>query len=217
MRETRLKGVFEEKGRLFTKNLVPRKSVYGERLVRVQGVEYREWDPRRSKLCAGIKKGASQIGIYPDSKVLYLGASTGTTISHVSDIVGENGFVVGVDIAPRTTRELVFLSEERSNLAPLLADANHPEHYPQLIEFDALFQDVAQKNQVEIFLKNMALVKKGGFGLLCVKSRSIDVTKKPSIIYKEVLRELEKHITVVDKRTLEPFEQDHILYICKKK
>lgn len=217
MQETRLRGVYDFKGRLHTKNLVKGNKVYGESIVRRGADEYREWDPGRSKLGAAIKKGASQIGIYPGCTVLYLGASTGTTISHVSDIVGPSGFVVGVDIAPRTTRDLVFLAEQRPNLAPLLADANHPEDYPKLIEFDAVFQDVAQKNQVEIFLKNMKLVKKGGFGLISVKSRSIDVTAKPSVIYKQVLRQLEQEVTIVDKRTLEPFEIDHIMYICKNK
>ena len=86
-------GVFGFGKKVCTKSLVPGVKVYGEGLIRKQGVEYREWDPRRSKLCAAIIKGVSEIGIKPGSVVLYLGASTGTTPSHVSDIVGASGFV----------------------------------------------------------------------------------------------------------------------------
>ena len=38
-------------------------------------------------------KKANQIGIGPGYIVLYLGASSGTTVSHVSDIIGEKGSV----------------------------------------------------------------------------------------------------------------------------
>ena len=60
-------------------------------------------------------------------------------------------------------------------------------------------------------------LKQDGFGLLAIKARSIDVTKKPSVIFKEVMKELEKSITVVDYRVLEPFEKDHALFVCKKR
>lgn len=51
-------------------------------------VEYRAWNPFRSKLAAAILGGIDQIHIKPGAKVLYLGAASGTTVSHVSDIVG---------------------------------------------------------------------------------------------------------------------------------
>lgn len=202
-----------------TKNLVPGKDVYGETLHKDGKDEYREWNPLRSKLGAALAKKISQLGIYPGSKVLYLGASTGTTASHVSDIVGTGGFVFALDFAPRTTRELVYLCSQRKNMMPIMADARHPEqfsHYLTLV--DAVFQDVAQRDQAEIFMKNCdAFLKKGGFGVLAVKARSVDVAKKPKQVFREVREFLEKRITIVDYRELEPLEKDHCIFICKKK
>ena len=222
IREHKFQGVYEmrlgKRSFFYTKNLVPGISVYGERLVK-QGVEYREWDVTRSKLGAALAKKISQFGIYPDDVVLYLGASTGTTVSHVSDIVGKNGKVFAVDIAPRSTRDLVFFSEKRKNIIPILASANHPELYKHLVVgVDMVFQDIAQRNQTGIFLKNCkAFLKKGGFGVFAVKARSIDVTKKPKQIFKRVRDELEKEIIIVDYRELDPYEKDHCIFICKNK
>ena len=42
--------------------------------------------PFRSKLAAAILGGVENIWMKPGSKVLYLGAASGTTVSHVSDI-----------------------------------------------------------------------------------------------------------------------------------
>ncbi len=219
----KFKGIYEmRKGKRFvylTKNLVPGKDVYGEDLIRDGGVEYREWEPKRSKLCAALAKKVSQVGIYPGSTVLYLGASTGTTPSHVSDIVGPDGFVFALDFAPRTTRELVYLCEERNNIAPILGDARHPATYAQYVTMvDAVFQDIAQRDQAEIFIKNCdKYLKKGGFGILVVKSRSVDVGKKPKQIFNETRQYLESRITIVDYRELDPFEKDHCIFVCKKK
>jgi len=217
-----LKGVYEtDKGRkrLFTLNIAPGKRVYDEALIKEKGVEFREWNPRKSKLAAAIMKGASQIGVKPASIVLYLGCASGTTASHVSDIVGKKGFVFALDFAPRVMREMVFVCEQRSNIMPIMADANNTESFEKYITMaDVVFQDIAQKQQAEIFLKNCRkFLKKGGFGLLSVKARSIDVAKKPKLVFQEVREKLEKELVIVDYRTLEPFELDHCMFICKKK
>lgn len=233
MKQTRFKGIYEmRKGKntiFLTKNLVKGQKVYGEDLYREGNAEYREWFPQRSKLGAALHKGISQLGIYPGSNVLYLGASTGTTSSHVSDLIAdpagnpEQGFVQGyvfvLDFSPRTTRELVFLCEKRKNMIPILANANHPETYADIVpEVDVVFQDIAQRQQAEIFIKNCdRFLKKGGFGILVIKARSIDVVQKPKEIFKKVRDFLEKNITIVDYRELDPFEKDHAIFICKKK
>ncbi len=213
----RLKGVYTDGRRFYTKSLSPGKKVYNEVLLRQGGDEFRSWDPTRSKLAAALKKGVSQIGIKPGDLVLYLGASSGTTPSHVSDIVGEEGLVYALDIAPRTTRELVFLARDRKNLVPILADAGQPMTYMEMLtEVDAVYQDIAQRNQVEIFLKNCrTYLRPQGFGLLCVKARSVDVTKRPKDIFRAVRAELEKSVTIVDYRELDPFEKDHCIFIIK--
>lgn len=203
---------------LYTINLVPSQNVYGERLIEENGVEYREWDAYKSKLAASILKGSPNIGIRKDDVVLYLGAASGTTASHVSDIVGNDGFIFAIDIAPRVMRDLIFLCYQRKNIAPILADANKVNIIKERISaVDVVYQDVAQKNQIGIFLKNVDLfLKEGGYALLAVKARSIDVTKQPKVIFKEVREKLEIDLTIIDYRELEPFQKDHAMFICRK-
>ena len=220
MKQSNIFEVYEDsRGRIYTINLTPGKQVYGERLVKDGGVEYRDWDPRKSKLAATILRGSPNVGIRKGDVVLYLGAASGTTVSHVSDIVAKEGFVFALDFAPRVVRDLVFVAEERSNIAPLLADANKPETFTgKVSQADIVYQDIAQRNQLDIFLKNVNLfLKNGGYALLAVKARSIDVTKKPKAIFSEIKQRLEKEITIIDYRTLEPYEVDHCMFVCKKK
>ena len=213
----------EEKGKrrfLYTKNLTPGKVVYGERLVYREGVEFREWDQKRSKIAAAILKGLNQLGSAPGQTVLYLGASTGTTVSHVSDIVGPKGMIFALDIAPRTTRDLVFLAQDRPNIAPLLADANQPDTFKERIpkEMDWIFQDIAQRDQAAIFMKNVKLfLKKGALCAISVKARSINVAKRPADIFQLVKKQLETELIIADFRTLDPFEKDHAFFVCKKR
>jgi len=217
IKESRLKGVYEDQRSLYTLNLTPGLTVYDEKLVRQGSREFREWNPRRSKLGAAILKKVSQIAIMPGKTVLYLGCSTGTTCSHVSDIIGKEGFLFGLDSSPRVMREFVFLSEKRKNIAPILADANFPEQYDFVPKVDVVFQDIAQRNQVDIFLKNCAIyLSRTGTGLLAIKARSIDATKSPKAIYNEVRAKLEKQMKIVDYRELQPFEKDHCFFVVKK-
>lgn len=218
-----LQGVYvchdNKRPTFYTKNLVPGNTVYGEQLVRKGNDEYREWDVRKSKLGAAVAKGISQIGVKPGSLVLYLGCASGTSVSHVSDIVGKEGVVFALDVAPRPLRDIIPVSMARKNISPILADAHFPEQYAhRIIQCDVVFQDIAQKDQAEIFLKNCKLfLKKGGFGLLSVKAKSIDVTKNPRQLFDMVKQKVEKDLVLVDQRNLEPFEQDHCLFVWKTK
>ena len=209
---------------LLTKNLIPGKIVYGEFLFydkdeKGNKVEFREWNPKRSKLGAALMREVSQIGIKENDYILYLGCSTGTTVSHVSDIVGPNGLVFALDFAPRVLRDMVFISEDRKNIAPIMADANKPDSYSHLVcEVDTVFMDIAQKNQAEIFIKNCKMfLKSGGFGLLALKARSVDVTRNPKDVFREIRIKLEREFAVVDYRELDPFEMDHAMFVIKKK
>ena len=204
--------------RLLTKNLTPGKKFFEYEETWIEaGTEYRVLDPRRSKLGAALAKGLQQPGIRPASIVLYLGASHGYTPSYVSDIVGPEGFVFCLDVAPRVVRDLIFVCEQRENMAPLLCDAKHPETYADKLPkegVDVVYQDIAQKNQVEIFLANCdAFLKRGGVGLLALKARSIDVTRYPTDIFKQIKRqfetgELAARYVIVDYRELDPFEAE---------
>ncbi|MFW6220325.1 MAG: fibrillarin-like rRNA/tRNA 2'-O-methyltransferase [Nanoarchaeota archaeon] len=224
MEKSEIFEIYEEKTnkkrKIYTKSLLPGKKVYDEIIKKKGNTEFREWNPKKSKLAAAIMKGVKNIFIRKDDIVLYLGASTGTTVSHVSDIVGSNGMIFALDFAPRVVRELVFLCNDRNNIAPLLEDAFHPENYKDKIiqNVDVIFQDIAQKNQVEIFIKNVEMfLKNGGYAIIAIKSRSIDVSKKPKEVFKNIREKLEKKITIIDSRILDPFEKDHMIFFCKKK
>jgi len=208
-------AVFLENGKIYTRNLVPGKRVYGEQLIERNGTEYREWIPWRSKLCAAIMNGLKDFPIKPGSKVLYLGCAEGTTCSHLSDIVGMNGMVFGVDVSQRAMRKFVFLSEERPNMVPFLGDASKPETYAEFVrevEPEVLVQDVSQKNQSGIFIANAkAFLKKGNWGLLSVKARSIDSSANPKDVFESESREIGKALSVRQVVLLKPYEKDHAL------
>jgi fibrillarin-like pre-rRNA processing protein len=205
----------ENRGRtsLLTRNLAPGKRVYNEDLVMRNGVEYRSWDPFRSKLAAALLKGMPEGVIKEGDRVLYLGASTGTTASHVSDIVGDQGLVIGVEFAPRVAREFVeHVARERKNVIPFVVDARDPSKYA-LAQVDVVYCDIAQPDQTEIAMANCdRLLRKGGRLLLAVKARSIDVLKEPERVYEEERAKLEKAGFRVEQVVdLRPFEKDHAL------
>ncbi|MDD2439471.1 MAG: fibrillarin-like rRNA/tRNA 2'-O-methyltransferase [Methanosarcinaceae archaeon] len=207
------------KKQLSTKNLDPGHNVYGEKLLFLEGIEYRIWDPRRSKLGAMVLK-KFEVPLRKDSRVLYLGAATGTTVSHVSDIVSE-GAVYAVEFSARSMRNLLGLADRRKNIHPILADAGRPERYAHLVgAVDVIFQDVAQPNQAEIAAKNAArFLKKEGFLLLSLKARSIDTTASPKQVFKNEVKKLEEafepKFEILKARELAPFHEDHLGLIAK--
>lgn len=216
MRPHKVFHIYEDKRRLYTKALI-NKTHFQEHNRKDKGVLYREFDVTRSKVAAAIAKGATNVGIKENGIVLYLGVSHGYTASFISDMIGPTGLIFGIDPAPRVMRDLTFLTKFRPNIVPLLTDANHPETYiNRIAQPDVIIQDIAQRNQLEIFLKNYALLKKGGYALLSIKARSIDITKKPTEIFIDIRKNLEKQTTVIDYRLLSPFEKDHCMIICKK-
>jgi fibrillarin-like pre-rRNA processing protein len=206
----------EERGgrtALLTKNLTPGKKVYNEDLVVRDGAEYRSWDPFRSKLAAAIIKGLPPDIIRAGGKVLYLGVSTGTTASHVSDLVGATGMVIGVEFAPRVAREfLENVARVRGNVFPFVADARDPTKY-SLARVDVVYCDIAQPDQTEIAVANCSrMLKKGGTLLLVVKARSIDVLKDPGQVFMEEKEKLQSAGFAVKSVTeLSPFDKDHAL------
>ncbi|AKB49451.1 Fibrillarin [Methanosarcina barkeri str. Wiesmoor] len=217
-------GIFEvikDKKQLATKNLDPGKTVYGEKLIAVEGVEYRTWDPRRSKLGAMVLKKFN-IPLTKNSKVLYLGAASGTTVSHVSDIVSE-GAVYAVEFAPRSMRDLIGLASRRKNIHPILADAGKPDSYSHLVEpVDLIFQDVAQPNQAEIAARNaVRFLKREGYLLLSIKARSIDTVAKPKEVFKAEVKKLEQafepRFEILNAKDLMPYHEDHLGVLAKLK
>jgi len=204
---------------LSTKSLVPGTSVYGEKLVKDGLDEYRIWSPRRSKLAAAIRKGLTEMPIQPGSKVLYLGAASGTTVSHCSDIVGQEGVIYAVEFAHRSARNLVKLAAARTNVIPIIEDARHPTRYAPLVSgtIEVIYQDVAQPNQAGILIENLkTFCSFGAWGLLAIKARSIDSTASLDKVYTKEISELaNRGLEIVENIDLEPLEKDHRFIVCR--
>jgi len=211
-------GVFRKGKRIFTENLRPGQKVYGEDLLKEDGKEYREWIPYRSKLAAAILKGLKTFPFKKGTTILYLGASTGTTVSHLSDIVGKEGVIYAVEFSERMMRELLDLCEKRPNIIPILADARKPKEYDWVGEVDVVYEDLAQPDQTRILIKNAEMfLKPGGEFLIAIKARSVDVTEDPKKIYKESKDELSERFEVIQLIELEPYEKDHCIILGRSR
>lgn len=215
---------------LVTKNLTPGESVYGEKRVSVESsainntsalsngdvappatkTEYRVWNPFRSKLAAGILGGLDEIFIRPGAKVLYLGAASGTSVSHVADIVGPTGTVFAVEFSHRSGRDLINMATHRTNVIPIIEDARHPLRYRMLVSMvDVIFADVAQPDQARIVGLNAHLyLKVNGGVVVSVKANCIDSTAAPEAVFaREVQKMKDERIKPFEQLTLEPFER----------
>lgn len=224
-------GVFVARGGkedlLVTKNLTPGESVYGEKRISISNTtngedapatstEYRVWNPFRSKLAAGILGGVDNVYMGPGSKVLYLGAASGTSVSHVADIVGPEGVVFAVEFSHRSGRDLINMATHRTNVIPIVEDARHPLKYRMLVGMvDCIFADVAQPDQARIVGMNAHLFLKAGGGVvISIKANCIDSTAAPEAVFAMEVEKLRKEkIKPKEQLTLEPFERDHALVV----
>ncbi len=205
--------------KLYSKNLVPGNKVYGEKLITFKGEEYREWDPYRSKLAAMILEKPSVDFLSSELKCLYLGASSGTTISHLSDIVYK-GLIYGVEFAERSMRQLIQNTNNRNNIVPILGDANFPEKYAKSVftNIDLVYQDIAQPNQAQIAIANCSYyLKDKGTLILAIKSQSIDSIQKPEKIYIQEKKILEKAgYKMSESFNIHKYSANHIILIAHK-
>ncbi len=209
-------GILRSGNRLFTRSLVPGSRGFARSLVKLRGLEYREWDPYRSKAAAAILKGIRNFPISGGSRILYLGISSGSTASFLSDIIGPEGVIYGVEISERSMRDLTPLSEKRKNIVPILADSRRPETYSWIEPVDVVYQDVATNDQSEILIRNSReFLIPGGFAMLAIKARSIDVTRPPKQIYKQERAKLSRVFKILDTVELEPYERDHAFLVMK--
>ncbi|CAO3687179.1 unnamed protein product [Umbelopsis vinacea] len=222
----RHEGIFVARGKedlLVTKNLVPGEAVYGEKRISVEGadgtkIEYRVWNPFRSKIAAGILGGVDHIHIAPGKKVLYLGAASGTSVSHVADVVGPEGAVYAVEFSHRSGRDLINMAKKRTNVIPIIEDARHPHKYRMLVPMvDVIFADVAQPDQARIITLNAHhFLKNNGHIVISIKASCIDSTVDAATVFaREVKKLQEERVKPQEQLTLEPYERDHALVVGK--
>ena len=222
-------GVFVARGKedvLVTRSMVPGDAVYGEKRINVEEgegdektkLEYRVWNPFRSKLAAAILGGVDSIHMGPGSKVLYLGAASGTSVSHVSDLVGETGCVYAVEFSHRPGRDLINVAKKRTNIIPIIEDARHPNKYRMLIGMvDCVFADVAQPDQARIVALNSHLfLKNEGHVVISVKANCIDSTAPAEHVFAQEVNKLKaEQFKPLEQLTLEPYERDHAVVIAR--
>ena len=177
--------------------------------------EWRLWNPNRSKLGAMFELGMST-GLEGGESVLYLGAASGTTASHVADFAGPT---YAIEFSPRPARDLLDVAADRSNLFPLLKDARRPETYAHVVEsgLDAIVQDVATRGQAAVALENAQFLRDGGWLLLAVKARSEDVTAEPEAVYDRVKNELSSTFDIETARSLGRYHDDHLAIVARKR
>lgn len=215
-------GIFanlnRDKPKIYTINADKGRTIYGERTLDDDGQEFREWNPFRSKLAAAVHNNCRNTYVEKKTRILYLGASSGTTVSHVSDIVTQ-GLIYAGEISPRSLRELVQNMVDRSNVIPILGDANRPFEYSKFISdgVDIVYMDVAQPNQTEIMIKNAQwFLKPDGFIIYAIKARAIDTTAAPTAVFKEETADLEKAgFTITDRINLSPYSADHLMVFAR--
>jgi len=176
---------------------------------------WRLWDAGRSKLGAMLELDMG-VGLDGDDGVLYLGAASGTTVSHVADFAGPT---YAVEFAPRPTRDLVEVAEDRPNLFPLLKDARKPETYAHVVEsgLDAVVQDVATRGQARVAARNRQFLHDDGRLLAAIKARSEDVTADPDDVFEDVLATLRDAYEVLETARLDRYHDDHLAVVAQPK
>jgi len=207
----------EGEKKLATQNLVPGNQVYNEKLVQSKGIEYRIWNPFRSKLAAAIMNDLKNFPFNQKSDVLYLGVSTGTTISHISDIVNQGGTIFGIEHASRVARDFLDrVATHRKNIVPIIQDARRPEEFFSVYKkVDIVYVDIAQPDQTNIAIENCRLyLKSGGYLFLVIKTRSIDVVKDPKMVIKDEIKKLETLFEIKQTIDLHPYDKDHAMVIA---
>jgi len=219
-RHPKFKEIYFVDSELATINLVPGFKSTNEELVRIKSIEYRIWDFYTSKPSAAIRNGLKVFPIKKGMKLLYLGLAEAKTASFLSDILGKEGTIFGVEISERSLREAVPVCERRGNIIPILADARKPELYENIIldKVDCLYEDVASPDQIQILIRNSEkFLKPRGFAVIAIKSQSINSIKPPNQVYKECLKELEKHFEILGKVELDPYQKDHLFVVMRMK
>jgi fibrillarin-like pre-rRNA processing protein len=218
VKRTSFDGIFRIGDEFATKNLVPGEQVYGERLLKLKGIEYRLWDRWRSKPCAALHKGLRKFPLKRGMRILYLGIASGTTSSHFSDIIGGKGLIYGVEISERPLRDLLLHAEKRGNIVPILADARKPEEYEHLVaeRVDLIYEDIADPDQIGIMLRNAGrFLRRSGWAMMAIKSQSIDVTLPPRKVYQRCVGELEQEFEIVDRVELDPYQRMHLFLVMR--
>ena len=214
---------------VWTRNAVRGSSVRGERRKKDGRIEWRKWDAYRSKVAAAMLRtqgNPEELLPRTGSICLYLGASSGGTVSHIHDIVcgsgnHHSGKVVAVEISPRMARDLVSVSSKRAGLFPVLGDARNFSNFSPFLpgKVDWIHQDLSMTDQAENFVKTSEFfLRSGGIGLLSLKAASERASdgdddsrfdKAHKIISTSKLK-------LIERIDLSGLEDQHVVFYCRR-
>ncbi len=174
------------------------------------------WNPYNSKWKAALEKG---LDIKPreNNNILYLGASSGTTVGQISRFV--KGIVFAVENSPDMAIKLVKLSEKSKNIAPIFCDARDISYINKLMfgkKIDILFQDIPSRDQAEILINASKLIDKSGKILFSLKTQSIS-QQSPQITLREIEKKLSEKFKIISRINLEPYHKKHYFFVLRKK
>ena len=210
MKKSRYFGVYTDGRNYYTLSRYG-DSVYGERVIHDKRGFYHLWNQHRSKLCAAMHLKLRNFP-FSDEVVLYLGASTGTTVSHVSDIAGR---VYAVEISSISMLRLLHLAEQRDNIFPILADARNMKNFAVFVSSPSvIYQDISQRDQVDIFIRNMEYFDPD-WGFLMLKTRTIDMRRRPRDILIETQNRIRKHFNIIEIIDISRFQKDHFAIVVR--
>jgi len=167
------------------------------------------WNPYHSKLSAYLMAGGKNWPFKKNSKILYLGSAEGNTIRYLSEICLINN-ITAVEISAVAMAELLVLAKKKENIIPCLNDAHFPEKYRiQANNPEIIYQDIAQNDQVDIFIRNCNYFKpKCAF--LMLKTQSI--SGKNKTIFENTEKELNKIFKNVEIININKWAKGHSAY-----
>ncbi len=202
----------DEPRSLWTEALGDPPEVYRERILHSGERVLRRWDPSRSKFGAALTKGWAEPVPGDGERWLYLGASTGTTPSHLADLVGPAGRVYALERSVRPFARLHQLALRYPNLLPILADARRPMEYAGLVPpVDGIYVDVAQPDQVAIGLDNARLfLGSAGAFVIALKTASMGREREPRQHLAAAVAEMDA-IELEPAVDLAPYHRRHFL------
>ena len=174
----------------------------------------RIWPPERSKFAARCYLGQAP-AVSPRDRRLYLGAAAGTTVSFLADIAE---LVYAVEMAPGPLPRLMDVCRIKKNIIPIQADASRPEQYRMLVgRVDILYQDIAQRDQAGIAIRNLPFLKEGGRLILMLKTRSISGRDSPGDLGEEAGAALSSAgMCDITMTWLDRYHRDHVAIVCRK-
>lgn len=220
VKESEFEGIFFIDGKIATINTFPNYKPFSEEIIKVEGKEYRIWDPYTSKPAAAIKKGIKNFPLKRGMKILYLGLAAGKTATYFSNIIGNDGLIYGIEISSEAIKDAINVAKVYRNIICILADARKPETYKNMVidKVDIVYEDVADPDMIRILEINCkSFLKKEGFAMIAIKSQCISSTEPIKKIYKKCLDKLEENFEILDKVELDPYEKYHLFVVLRRK